>query len=201
MINLYVITGFLGAGKTKFLNHYLKHHATSKNLVIENEFRKVNIDSRLITEKIDEVVELTNGCICCSLDNELVEVLPSIKKLKVKDTITEITLLTDYDNYYYNKDRSLPLPVYRIKFSDKLKTWYYINPTNATVVRKKQKDSRFERWIYNGSHSMDFAFIFYKRPLWDIVVLVLLIGCTMLSFTGLKLTINSNNKWYKIPQR
>lgn len=125
------------------------------------------------------------------------ELMPSIKKLKVKDTITEITLLTDYDNYYYNKDRNLPLPVYIIKFSDKLKTWYYINPTSATVVRKKQKDSRFERWIYNGLHSMDFAFIFYKRPLWDIVVLVLLMGCTMLSFTGLKLTINSINKWYK----
>jgi len=125
------------------------------------------------------------------------ELMPSIKKLKEKDSITQITLLTDYDNYYYDKKRNLELPVYLVKFSDKLKTWYYINPASASVVRKKQKDSRFERWIYNGLHSMDFAFIFYKRPLWDIVVLILLIGCTMLSFTGLKLTINSINKWYK----
>ena len=125
------------------------------------------------------------------------ELKPGIKKLKEKDTITDITLLTDYDNYYYNKNRDLPLPVYLVKFSDKFKTWYYINPANATIVRKKQIDSRFERWIYNGLHSLDFSFILYKRPLWDIVVLILLIGCTMLSFTGLKLTINSIYKWYK----
>jgi len=100
MINLYIITGFLGAGKTTFLNHYLKHHATSKNLVIENEFGKVNIDSRLITEKIDEVVELTNGCICCSLDNELVEVLAKIIKNNDKpdNVFIETTGIADTGN-------------------------------------------------------------------------------------------------------
>ena len=84
MINIYVITGFLGSGKTTFLNNLLKHHSSSKNLVIENEFGKVNIDAKLITEKIDEVVELTNGCMCCSLDNELIEVLAHIIKKENK---------------------------------------------------------------------------------------------------------------------
>lgn len=121
----------------------------------------------------------------------LIDLMPSIRKLKIIDTITEITLLKDYDNYYYNKDRSLPLPLYSVKFSDKLQTWYYVNPATGGVVKKKQRDSRFERWIYNGLHSLDFPFLFYRRPLWDIVVLVLLTACTVLSFTGVKLTINS----------
>ena len=78
----------------------MKHHATSKNLVIENEFGKVNIDSRLITEKIDEVVELTNGCICCSLDNELVEVLAKIIKNNNKpdNVFIETTGIADTGN-------------------------------------------------------------------------------------------------------
>ncbi len=78
MINTYIITGFLGAGKTTFLNHLLKHHSNQNNLVIENEFGKVNIDATLITEKVDQLVELTSGCICCSLGNELIEVLAKI---------------------------------------------------------------------------------------------------------------------------
>jgi G3E family GTPase len=100
MINLYIITGFLGSGKTTFLNHYLKHHSNSKNLVIENEFGKANIDARLITEKIDEVYELTNGCICCSLDNELIEVLAKIVNGdKIPDNVfIETTGIADTGN-------------------------------------------------------------------------------------------------------
>jgi G3E family GTPase len=100
MINIYIITGFLGSGKTTFLNHFLKHHAYSKNLVIENEFGKINIDSRLITEKIDELVELTNGCMCCSLDNELIEVLAQIikKDNKPENVFIETTGIADTGN-------------------------------------------------------------------------------------------------------
>lgn len=100
MINIYIITGFLGSGKTTFLNHYLKHHSNSKNLVIENEFGKANIDSQLITEKIDEVYELTNGCICCSLDNELIEVLAKIVNgdKKPDNVFIETTGIADTGN-------------------------------------------------------------------------------------------------------
>jgi G3E family GTPase len=100
MINIYIITGFLGSGKTTFLNHFLKHHSNSKNLVIENEFGRVNIDTRLITEKIDEVVELTNGCMCCSIDNELIEVLAHIikKENKPNNVFIETTGIADTGN-------------------------------------------------------------------------------------------------------
>ncbi|PSL44815.1 G3E family GTPase [Chitinophaga niastensis] len=77
-INVYIITGFLGAGKTTALNALLAQFSGSKNVVVENEFGKVNIDATLIAEKIDHLYELTSGCICCSLDNELLEVLGGI---------------------------------------------------------------------------------------------------------------------------
>lgn len=99
MINIYVITGFLGSGKTTFLNHFLKYRSGS-SIVIENEFGKVNIDAALITEKIDDVVELTNGCMCCSLDNELIEVLARIMKKENKPdhVFIETTGIADTGN-------------------------------------------------------------------------------------------------------
>ncbi|RYZ81663.1 MAG: hypothetical protein EOP04_23535 [Proteobacteria bacterium] len=48
--------------------------------------------------------------------------------------------------------------------------------------------SRFQRWIYHGLHSLDFGFLVYKRPLWDVVVLLLMLGGTCVSTTGLILT-------------
>jgi G3E family GTPase len=77
-IKVYIITGFLGAGKTTILNSLLSQLTGYRNVVIENEFGKVNIDAGLIAEKIDQLYELTSGCICCSLDNDLMEVLGSI---------------------------------------------------------------------------------------------------------------------------
>ncbi|HEY9262514.1 GTP-binding protein [Chitinophaga sp.] len=77
-IKVYILTGFLGAGKTTILNSLLSQFTGYRNVVIENEFGKVNIDATLIAEKIDQLYELTSGCICCSLDNDLMEVLGGI---------------------------------------------------------------------------------------------------------------------------
>lgn len=74
-INVYLITGFLGAGKTTLLNHILKSLENTRNVVIENEFGKASIDGNLITKQYSQLYELSNGCICCSLDEELYDVL------------------------------------------------------------------------------------------------------------------------------
>lgn len=74
-INVYLITGFLGAGKTTLLNHLLKNLSDSRNVVIENEFGKASIDGSLIAQQFSDLYELNNGCICCSLDEELYDVL------------------------------------------------------------------------------------------------------------------------------
>jgi G3E family GTPase len=74
-IKVYLLTGFLGAGKTTVLNHLLGMMPHDKNVVIENEFGKVSVDGSLITQSYSELYELSNGCICCSLDEELYDVL------------------------------------------------------------------------------------------------------------------------------
>jgi G3E family GTPase len=75
IIDVFLITGFLGAGKTTVLNHILAGMQGSRNVVIENEFGKAAVDGSLITKSYSDLYELNNGCICCSLDEELYDVL------------------------------------------------------------------------------------------------------------------------------
>lgn len=81
-INVYILAGFLGAGKTTVLNHLLDQFRDEKNIVIENEFGKINIDASLIDGTFESLYELTNGCICCSINNQLLETLNKIVSLE-----------------------------------------------------------------------------------------------------------------------
>ncbi len=68
-----ILCGFLGSGKTTLLNHILEYHHNRKIAVIVNEFGEVNVDSRLVKHTTEEMIELSNGCICCTLRGELIE--------------------------------------------------------------------------------------------------------------------------------
>ena len=68
-----ILTGFLGAGKTTLLNHILANQEGLKTAVLVNEFGEIGIDHELIVSTTDEMVELTNGCICCSINDELLQ--------------------------------------------------------------------------------------------------------------------------------
>lgn len=70
-----VITGFLGAGKTTLLNHLLTNTGNRRIAVIVNEFGEVGIDGELILETQDTVIELNNGCICCTVREDLVRAM------------------------------------------------------------------------------------------------------------------------------
>lgn len=96
-INVFILTGFLGAGKTTLLNCLLKQFEGERNVVIENEFGKVNIDSQLIDKKYDTVFELTNGCICCSLDEDLYQVLTELilREDRIHNLFIETTGIAD----------------------------------------------------------------------------------------------------------
>lgn len=67
-----VITGFLGAGKTTLVNHLLSRSAGERMGVVVNEFGEVGIDGALIEAQEDEIVELRNGCVCCTVRADLV---------------------------------------------------------------------------------------------------------------------------------
>ncbi|MEB3326247.1 MAG: GTP-binding protein [Synechococcus sp.] len=68
-----ILTGFLGAGKTTLLNHILSNQQGVKTAVLVNEFGEIGIDNDLIVATGEDTVELSNGCICCSINGELLE--------------------------------------------------------------------------------------------------------------------------------
>ena len=73
-----ILTGFLGSGKTTYLNHILENAGETKYAIIENEFGKESIDSELILRAEDDVIELNNGCLCCTLNDNLYDILNTL---------------------------------------------------------------------------------------------------------------------------
>ncbi|APD49046.1 GTP-binding protein [Synechococcus sp. CS-602] len=73
-----ILTGFLGAGKTTLLIHILSNQEGIKTAVLVNEFGEIGIDNDLIISTGDDTVELSNGCICCSINGELLEAVERI---------------------------------------------------------------------------------------------------------------------------
>eukprot|EP00878_Enallax_costatus_P005931 GHUV01006222.1.p1 GENE.GHUV01006222.1~~GHUV01006222.1.p1 ORF type:complete len:128 (+),score=29.13 GHUV01006222.1:147-530(+) len=79
-----VITGFLGAGKTTLVNHILQGTHGKKIAVIENEFGEVGIDDALVMETKEEIFEMNNGCLCCTVRGDLIRILNKLLKRKNK---------------------------------------------------------------------------------------------------------------------
>ncbi|MCP9885072.1 GTP-binding protein [Synechococcus sp. ATX 2A4] len=73
-----VLTGFLGAGKTTLLNHILTNQQGLRTAVLVNEFGEIGIDNELVVATSDAMVELSNGCICCSINGELQEAVERV---------------------------------------------------------------------------------------------------------------------------
>jgi hypothetical protein len=100
-------------------------------------------------------------------------------------SLAEVRLLTEYDAYYRDRHNQLPLPIMFVRVNDDENSTYYIDPKTARVVQSYNSHSRWNRWLYHGLHSMDFPLLYKHRPLWDIVVLILILGGTSLSVTAL----------------
>jgi len=77
-IPLIVVGGYLGAGKTTLLNHVLANAGQRRITVLVNDFGAINIDAALIRERTDDVINLENGCVCCSIGGRLVDALLAI---------------------------------------------------------------------------------------------------------------------------
>lgn len=74
-IPIVLITGFLGAGKTTFINWLLEHHADKKISVILNEFGDIQLESQFVKQHSEEIIELANGCMCCVTKSDIPRVL------------------------------------------------------------------------------------------------------------------------------
>lgn len=71
-----ILSGFLGAGKTTLINYFLSHHSNQPVVILENEFGSVNIDADLLTtSEYIQVVEISNGCVCCTVRGEFTTAL------------------------------------------------------------------------------------------------------------------------------
>ena len=78
-----LLSGFLGAGKTTVLNALLNHADGLRFAVVENEFGAINIDSQLISRRSGGIIELTNGCVCCTVSADLVRGLQELAARRV----------------------------------------------------------------------------------------------------------------------
>ena len=70
-----LLAGFLGSGKTTLLNYILKQNHGKRIAIIENEFGEIGIDSEFVIGADDDIFEMSNGCICCSIRGDLIETL------------------------------------------------------------------------------------------------------------------------------
>merc|ERR1712070_267145 len=134
-----VLTGFLGAGKTTLLNHLLTGDHGLRFAIIENEFGEVGIDEKIINtnikEKIDEeIIEVMNGCICCTVRGDLVETLKKLAKkvAKFDGVIIETTGLAD------------PAPVAQTFFVDEDIQKLYNLDAIVTVCDAKYLETRLD---------------------------------------------------------
>ncbi len=82
LIPVTVITGFLGSGKTTLLNRILSENHGKKIAVIENEFGEIGVDNELVIGADEEIFEMNNGCICCTVRGDLIRILSQLVKRK-----------------------------------------------------------------------------------------------------------------------
>ena len=92
-----IITGFLGSGKTTLLNHILSNQEGLKMAVLVNEFGEIGIDNELIVTTDDNMVELSNGCVCCTINEDLVQAVYKVleRPEKVDYLVVETTGVAD----------------------------------------------------------------------------------------------------------
>jgi G3E family GTPase len=92
-----IITGFLGSGKTTLLNQILKNKQDLKIAVLVNEFGDINIDSQLLVSVEEDMVELSNGCICCTINDGLVDAVYRVleREEKIDYLVIETTGVAD----------------------------------------------------------------------------------------------------------
>jgi hypothetical protein len=108
------------------------------------------------------------------------------------DAVLRVEVLNHYDMYYYSRDAHTmtggsdkPLPVWRVVFGDTHATWVHIDPATGAVLGRTDSTRRLSRWLFAMLHSWDWLPLLERRPLWDILMIVLSLGGTALSITGI----------------
>jgi hypothetical protein len=96
----------------------------------------------------------------------------------------DVRLLDRYDRYYLDRRGTRPLPVLLVEARDG-HSRHYVDPRTAQVVGSYSSEQWVNRWVYHGLHSLNFPWLYDRRPLWDIVVITFMVGGTALCVTSL----------------
>ena len=131
-----------------------------------------------------QMIEL-DGTLIPEFDHQ--QITGIVKASASNPQVVETAVIDQYDFYYLDRTREAPLPVIRALMNDADKTRYYIDPKTAQIVMVYSERDWFNRWFYNGLHSLNFPWLYNYRPLWDIVVIAFMLGGTALCVTSLVL--------------
>src|SRR3954452_2283968 len=140
MVPVTILTGFLGSGKTTLLNRILKDDHGHRIAVIENEFGEIGVDNEIIETGDEQIVEMNNGCICCTVRGDLIRILGSLKekrdegKLKFDRVVIETTGMAD------------PGPVAQTFFTDEEIGNYYLLDSIITLVDAKHAPKQLDEF-------------------------------------------------------
>jgi G3E family GTPase len=150
MVPVTILTGFLGSGKTTLLNRILKEDHGQRIAVIENEFGESGVDSEIIEKSEEQIVEMNNGCICCTVRGDLIRILGSLKEkrdqgaLKFDRVVIETTGMAD------------PGPVAQTFFTDEEIGNYYLLDSIITLVDAKHAPQQLDEF-HEAQEQVGFA--------------------------------------------
>jgi len=125
-------------------------------------------------------------------------VLAEAHKLMPDSPPPELTTLTAYNTYYYSRKSgpdAKPLPALRVVFPDAQATWFHLDPETGSIVDRSTRTNRLFRHLYNGLHSFDWWWLYSRRPLWDVTVIVFSLGGFSLSLLGVAIGIRRLRVW------